>query len=71
MNRVKELTNTSDQPLVVEHPDGVVSNVPPGGTLRNTRVTNLAEVQRQASVTHDLGEIKEQGSGQGRTQLRD
>ena len=71
MSRVKQLKNESDQPLNVKHPDGGVSSVPPGGSLRNTQVTNLGEVRKQATVTMDLGEIKERGSGQGRTQLRD
>lgn len=71
MSRVKRLENTSDQVLTVEHEDGIVSSVPPGGVLQNTRIANLEEVRGQASVTMDLGEIEERGHGRGRTQLRD
>jgi len=71
IDTVKHMRNESDQELVVCHPDMTRTYVPPGGTLKDARVTNLGEVRKQASVTMDLGEIKERGSGQGRMQLRD
>jgi len=69
--RVTKLQNTSEENVTVKHQDGVVSSVPPGGTLENVRITNLEEVQKKVSVTMNLGEIEERGRGQGRTQLRD
>lgn len=71
IDTVKCIRNESDQEMVVCHPNMTRTYVPPGGTLNDVRVTNLAEIQKRATVTVDLGEIKEQGSGQGRTQLRD
>lgn len=71
MSKVRRFENTSDQILTVKQDGGVVSSVPPGGVLRNTRIENLEEVRGQASVTMDLGEIEERGHGRGRTQLRD
>lgn len=71
MSMVRRFENTSDQVLTVKQDGGVVSNVPPGGVLRNTWIVNLEEVRGQASVTLDLGEIEEHGYGEGRTQLRD
>ena len=69
--RVKLIHNESSESMLVNHPNGSKTYLPPGGTLKDARVTNLAEVRKQASVTVDLGEIKERGSEQGRTQLRD
>lgn len=71
MSRVKRLENTSGETLVVKHGDGVMTSVPPGGVLQNARIANLEEVNGQASVTMDLGEIEERGHGSGRIQLRD
>lgn len=68
---VRRFENTSDKTLMVQHVDGIVSLVPPGGVLQNIRIENLKEMRGQASITMDLGEIQERGHANGRTQLRD
>ncbi len=66
--RVKELRNTSDQSVQLEESNGCKIIVPPGGSVQNKNLMNLAEVKSQVTVVYDLGEVNESC---GKTRLFD
>jgi len=66
--RVKKLTNTSSEVIVVKHKDGVESSLPPGAEISDVGITNEKELREKARIIVDLTEINEKES---RTKLYD
>lgn len=63
--KVKEIVNTSKDPIIVRMEDGGSVMLPPTGNMQNVNITNLDELRPKVHAIEGIVEVMPEGKTSG------